>query len=434
MRAGRWIALAVAVMAGCRQGDRSRTESADPPPQPSAVQPAGSDRLWGPGTEPVGRSGRWYRGRLRFGEYGVPFHFQMTEPDAEGRGQLVLVNGPEVTAWDYEERDGSRHVDVSRFYTHMTLEPAKKGAWRGTWAMSIPYRGHELELVAEPMVPSEGTRFEAPEGSANEPADFSGAWVFDFDRFGRAIARLRQRGGRVWGNVDMARGSDLRHVEGNAFGNRLFLSAFDGQHAFAFEVEYDPELELVSGVLHVAPDWREAFTGERSEPEVFSKEVEFEERPVFDRTFLTDHDLVGRPFVVELMGSWCSNCMDAAPRMKALHAEFSPKGVAFVGLSLEMVEDPKVAAGRVRSFVERYAISYPVVPITGSQDTLNSGLPVDLPDFAIPSFLFVNREGAVVHMRNGYSGPATGKAHQQQNAEFERLLEALAASSKGTKP
>ena len=68
----------------------------------------------------------------------------------------------------------------------------------------------------------------------------------------------------------------------------------------------------------------------------------------------------GRVTVVEFWTFGCINCRRTVPAMKRLHAEFSPKGVAVIGVHTP--EFPHEAVpGTVRGAVKKQGVEFPVV-------------------------------------------------------------------------
>ena len=76
--------------------------------------------------------------------------------------------------------------------------------------------------------------------------------------------------------------------------------------------------------------------------------------PQLDGTQLRLSDLRGKPVIVNFWASWCGPCRDEIPQLVALHRQHATD-LTIVGVDLQ--ED----AGSVRSFVNDFGMSYPVV-------------------------------------------------------------------------
>ncbi len=66
----------------------------------------------------------------------------------------------------------------------------------------------------------------------------------------------------------------------------------------------------------------------------------------------TSSSLKGQWAVLDFWASWCPDCLKDAPRMAELFREFSPRGVQFVGISMDT--DPKAWAAAV----EKHGLAY----------------------------------------------------------------------------
>ncbi len=64
-------------------------------------------------------------------------------------------------------------------------------------------------------------------------------------------------------------------------------------------------------------------------------------------------DLKGKVVVVDFWATWCGPCVKAMPHMKQLYAEYQPKGVAFLGISLDKNREA------LAKFVKEHDIPWP---------------------------------------------------------------------------
>ena len=57
----------------------------------------------------------------------------------------------------------------------------------------------------------------------------------------------------------------------------------------------------------------------------------------------SDDRFKGTPLIVDIMGTWCHNCLDEAPVLERLQQQFGRDGFQVVGLSFEISDDPSLA-------------------------------------------------------------------------------------------
>ena len=69
-------------------------------------------------------------------------------------------------------------------------------------------------------------------------------------------------------------------------------------------------------------------------------------------------DLKNQVVVVDFWATWCGPCVQEMPNMKKLYAEWHPKGVEFIGVSLDQPED-KGGLEALKKFVAEKEIHWP---------------------------------------------------------------------------
>jgi thiol-disulfide isomerase/thioredoxin len=139
-----------------------------------------------------------------------------------------------------------------------------------------------------------------------------------------------------------------------------------------------------------------------------------------------DPRLRGKVVVIDVFGTWCPTCHDAAPALVELDRKYGPAGLAVVGIAYEVSDDSSVANPLIRRFREKFKIPYlllrggiNVVEATAATLPQLSGFT------AYPTTIFLGRDGRVKAVYAGFRGPATGAQHRKQLADYDRLVRQL---------
>jgi thiol-disulfide isomerase/thioredoxin len=142
----------------------------------------------------------------------------------------------------------------------------------------------------------------------------------------------------------------------------------------------------------------------------------------------------GKVLILDIMGTWCHNCMDEAPLLQKLYSEFGNQGLEIVGLSFELSDDPATARRNLLLFEERYGITFPVL-FCGTTTPANVEVKVksQLTNFpGYPTTLFVDRNGVAQTIHGGFHGPGTGEYYQAEINRYYDLVRSLLKGKKST--
>jgi cytochrome c biogenesis protein CcmG/thiol:disulfide interchange protein DsbE len=110
-------------------------------------------------------------------------------------------------------------------------------------------------------------------------------------------------------------------------------------------------------------------------------------QPTSSEQKLSLASLQGKPIVLNFWASWCTPCKNESPLLQRTYQQLQTQGkdVVFLGVDFQDSHDTGV------SFVQRYAITYPMVQDISGSVALNQYTIA-----ALPVTLFVNRQGIVV--------------------------------------
>ena len=270
--------------------------------------------------------------------------------------------------------------------------------------------------------------------------DFSGRWETTFgigtSDSSKAIGVFKQNKQILKGTF-LSESGDYRYLEGIADGKNLYLSSFDGAHAYLFTGVMD-EKGVVNGDFYSGLTGHEKFKAignnlfELRDPYSITKTVQGE--PVnfsFINTegktiSLSDEKYKNKVVIVQLMGSWCPNCMDETAYLSTLYNDYQNKGVEIIALAYERTTDIEKAKNTVLRLKNKYGASYEFL-ITGLSGSVaaQKSLPFLSSVTAFPTTIYLNKKHEVEKIYTGYNGPATGAAYAKMKESTENLLNEL---------
>ena len=350
-----------------------------------------------------------------------------------------IRNAGEIIQIDRLARKGdSLFVAMPLFESEMKLSVQRSGTMRGDWIKGTTSADLYQKVVLKPGK----TRFPLHAGRAR--VNVSGRWSVRFRRpdgtFRSAIAEFRQQGSSLTGTFLTPTG-DYRFLEGVVSGDSLQLSCFDGSHAFYFGAKMTSQGMLSNGVFASGLTHFEAWTAVRDESATLDGTISaMSLKPGKDSLMFRFRDLDGKwvslqderfrnkAVIVQIMGSWCPNCMDETEFLSNYYNRNVSGGFEVVALAYEYSTDTARARKSLIKFRDRFNVRYPML-ITGvtSADSLRTEktLPELTPIKAFPTTIYIGRDGKVKEIHAGFSGPATGLHHEVFKQEFEARIRQL---------
>ncbi len=342
-----------------------------------------------------------------------------------------VVNGTErisIPSFDYVDGKGVQ-IEIDHFASRLTLYPTKEtGMYSGVWEKR---RGKDNMAT----VPAEMKKLVNVD--YQDPGEFLGRWAVKFadsDDLAVGIFEKSADSNGVQGTFLTTTG-DYRYLAGGVQEGKLTLTCFDGGHAFLFEVNKSDE--GLKGTFHSGNWYQTTWSATADDaielPDAFGQTewmdgVDFAQLqfPDLDGKLVSplDSKFGGSCKIIEVFGSWCPNCHDAAAYLKELQEKYGPEGLSIVGLAFELTGDFEKDAQQVRIFAERNGTKYPVL-IAGTADKTEATKQLQVLDRvrSFPTMIFLDEANNVKAIYTGFSGPATGEAYQKLRQQFENIIE-----------
>lgn len=249
-----------------------------------------------------------------------------------------------------------------------------------------------------------------------------------------AIGLFNQDGNRLTATFLTIAG-DYRFLEGEIGGNRLWLSAFDGSHLFLFTAVVKDD-SLIQGEFFSGKHWHETWLGCKDSsasiihPDSLTKlkagsaPLNFSLPDEWGNFHsLSDEKYKNKPAIIQIMGTWCPNCMDESQFLTNWLKENKNENLIVIALDFEKITDTTHAYRNIRRLRERFDIKYPIL-FAGSSDKKEAVkvLPVLEKIHAYPTLLFLDKNKNIVRIHTGFNGPATGEEFEKFKKEFEEKI------------
>lgn len=371
-------------------------------------------------------------------EDGLPIAFNILQKSKGDSLQWTIINaGEKITVDDIEQRGDSLFINLPFFEAKLNLQKEGNG-YKGIW-----YKRTSIGDQSVPIKIEEGKERLVLSGTKAK-YNVSGRWSVVFTKIdgkeNNAIAEFDQVGDSLKGTFLTATG-DYRFLEGVVKNDSLVMSTFDGTHAFFFSAKIMHDGKIGRGVFASGPSYKETWVavkdslGSVDETKALMQLKGVENKLHFRFPDL-DSNLVGiaderfrnKVVVVQIMGSWCPNCMDETAFLSEYYSKNESKGVEIIGLAYEYINDFSIARKNLMRFKNKFNVQYPML-ITGvtSADSLRTEktLPEMTEIKAFPSMIMIGKDGTVRKTHAGYAGPATGIHHEAFKKKFQEDIDVL---------
>ena len=382
--------------------------------------------------------GQW-KGQLhRQDSQLVVFNFEIRK--VNNRWQLVIRNASErIVVNSATVKGDSVNFRMPVFESEFRTKLQPDGSLKGIWFKGTALQTQQWVFTA---YPNTALRFEAIEG--NHKHIITGRWAVSITRPNGtarpAVAEFMQKGNELTGTF-LTPSGDYRYLEGIVTGNQMRMSVFDGAHAYLFSATIDNQEKISNGIFYSGYNGRETWTAEKDAtaelPDVGSTPQlkEGEERISFafkdlNRKIISSSDerFRNKVVVVQLMGSWCPNCMDETKFLNEFYIKNKQRGVEVVSLAYEYSTDFERSRISLLKFQQRFNVKYPML-ITGAwiNDSLRTEktIPQITPIKVFPTTIYIGKEGKVKKMQAGFYGPGSGEHFELYKKEFYQTIEKM---------
>jgi thiol-disulfide isomerase/thioredoxin/predicted nuclease of restriction endonuclease-like (RecB) superfamily len=369
-----------------------------------------------------------WRAELNIGKDLLPFNFSMDN------GKVIIYNATEqIKVNDIVHKADSVFIKLPYFDSEIKAK-VYNDSIVGYW-YNYAKDNHSIPFFAI----KNNSRFDFNEAVNSIRID--GKWEVMFsegtDDEYPAIGVFKQDGNYLTGTFITETG-DYRYLEGYIEGKDLKLSCFDGAHAFLFTGSINDE-GGIDGKFHSGKHWTETWTAKSNENATIQDPYSLTHLTTTDSIFkfsflnmdsivvsLDDEKYINKPVIVQIMGSWCPNCIDESKLLAEFYNDYNSKGLEVVALCFERSTEftkNKTAIEKVKTNLN---IPYEML-LAGkaSKKEAAKALPMLNHIMSYPTTIYLNKNHKVQRIHTGFYGPGTGAYYTRFVTEARRFIESL---------
>lgn len=366
----------------------------------------------------------------------IVFNFEERQEDS--KTVLYVLNAGERLRVDSVRFTGDSVFIKMPVFESSFKAKTEDGKWSGLWIKGTSDAEAMMPFTAE----KKNERFALTQGRAK--FNITGRWAAKFatekQDEATSIAEFRQNGNRLEGTFLTPTG-DYRFLEGVITGNKLKLSGFDGAHAYLFTADITDKNTIENGKYFSGLKYTEEWSAiKNAKATVKIDESAMYLKPGEEKLDFRFPDINGRPVsinderfknkvvIVQIIGSWCPNCMDETAFLSDYYNKNKQRGIEIIALAYEYSADFQRSQKSLKKFQQRFDVQYPVL-ITGVtvSDTLRTEktLPQVTKIKVFPSSIIIDKKGKVRKFDTGFFGPGTGQHYEAYKKEFYKTLDKL---------
>ncbi len=343
-------------------------------------------------------------------------NFEISYNTASSSGNMVVYNGDEAIEIDEiirNENDVKANFPVFDSWLEFQID---NDSLLGYWVNQAKGSNYRIPFFASRKIELR---------ASNTPVtNYSGRWSVTFspDEDGAypAVGIFHQEGENIQGTF-LTETGDYRFLSGRIDKDILSLSCLDGSHAFHFSGELFRD--TLFGNFWSGIHWYEPFIAVRNDraslthPDSLTQVLNKE--PFAFAFPGTGENIVRYPSekehvtILQVMGSWCPNCMDETAFLSNLEKELNNENLRIIALGFERGGKEKGLKQLERlkdHYKARYEFAYAGPP---SKDSASVLLPMLSKILSFPTTIIIDKKGEIRKVHTGFYGPGTGRLHQE---------------------
>lgn len=364
----------------------------------------------------------------------LPFQMQVV-----GKGKkytVSVINGAETIVLDNGKIiNDSVHFSFPSFNSKLVVKKKGKKKLYGYWQNLNKGVNYKIPFNAKYGYT---TRFEVGETLETFPY-LDGTWETTFDSNTKdaykGVGLFHQHENRVEGTFRTETG-DFRFLEGNVTLDSLYLSCFDGSHAFLLRSRIVKD--SMYGDFYSGKHWKGSWIAKCNE----SFDLQHPDSLTYivndDPFTFSLKDLNGKDFtfpnsdyedkvtIIQIMGTWCPNCMDETMYFKEIYEKYHGQGLEIIAVGYEVGSGFQEQSEKINRLKTKYNLPFQfLVGGAANKGLASEHFKMLNKIISFPTAIYIGRDGTVRKVHTGFNGPGTGEYYTDYIKETEAFIESL---------
>ena len=380
------------------------------------------------------KPGFWQGKLIRNDKQEIPFTLLI-----EKKNTLYLVNASEkILVDDIKKKGDSIEIHFPFFGAGLVIKKNTPHFLQGYYFKKQPDKNT--------FIPFEAVYGDKKLISNTNSTNITGIWEVSFENkngIEKGVANFSQNSdGKVTGSFLTITG-DYRFLAGFVKNDTLQISGFDGGFASYFTANFKNDSTLINGKFYFGASSITNWSAIKNESATLPDEYNYSHLKAGESSLnfsflsmdgkkisIQDAQYKGKVVIIQILGSWCPNCMDETSFLVDYYNKNKKRGVEVIGLAFEKTTNFEEAKKELSYFKKRFNPSYPIL-ITGVTPSDPLRVEKTLPQIdkiaAFPTTIFINKKGEVTKIHTGYNGPGTGKFYTSFKLAFNKLVDEMLA-------
>jgi thiol-disulfide isomerase/thioredoxin len=379
------------------------------------------------------KKGAWISELLLTETDVLPFNMTVKKNNVliiENGKEEILLNSPTIVS-------DSFHVRFPYFNSELVFTVKNKKKLAGYWVNYNKSKDYKIPFVSTRKRTSRFSMITKKASSAN----VDGKWKVTFEPNTKsaypAVGIFEQKDGdNTVSGTFLTETGDYRFLEGNCTEDSVYLSCFDGSHAFLFKARN--EGDSLFGKFFSGKHWKSEWHAEKNEDYKLTSPDEL--TYIVDSNALTlnlktldgkdftfpNPSYEGKVIIIQIMGSWCPNCLDETSYYKELYNTYHDQGLEIISIGYENGDSFDAHVSNINRLKEKLDLEFTfLVGGSASKGLASEHFKVLNEIISFPTSIFIGKDGEVKRVHTGFNGPGTGTYYREYVEKTNALIESL---------